>query len=74
MQEQLALMDQKLKERKLKQQDDEKPLRFAVRIEKPPQRPITPVVETTYVLFYIFAEYLVFDVILLTTNLLPSFF
>lgn len=47
MQHQLAIMDQKLKERKLKQQDEEKPLRFAVRIEKPPQRPITPVVDST---------------------------
>ncbi|KAJ3111547.1 Cilia- and flagella-associated protein 91 [Phlyctochytrium bullatum] len=42
MQEQLKLMDAKLKERKNVVMSEEKPLRFAERIEKPPMRPPTP--------------------------------
>ncbi|KAJ3101159.1 Cilia- and flagella-associated protein 91 [Phlyctochytrium planicorne] len=42
MQEQLKLMDLKLKERKNITKLDDKPLRFAERIEKPPHRPPTP--------------------------------
>ncbi|KAI9353251.1 solute carrier, TRAMD3 or PAT1-domain-containing protein [Zopfochytrium polystomum] len=42
MQEQLKLMDQKLKERKQTQVAEEKPLRFAVKIERVAQRPPTP--------------------------------
>ncbi|KAJ3413697.1 Cilia- and flagella-associated protein 91 [Chytridiales sp. JEL 0842] len=45
MQEQLRLMDIKLKERKAAVLADEKPLKFAQRIEKPPQRPPTPKVK-----------------------------
>ncbi|KAJ3035765.1 Cilia- and flagella-associated protein 91, partial [Rhizophlyctis rosea] len=47
LQQQLNLMDQKLKERKMQRgKEDEKPLRFAKRIERPPQRPGTPSIET----------------------------
>ncbi|KAI8853400.1 solute carrier, TRAMD3 or PAT1-domain-containing protein [Chytridium lagenaria] len=42
MQEQLKLMDEKLKERKHTTKLDDRPLRFAERIEKPPLRPPTP--------------------------------
>ncbi|KAJ3214889.1 Cilia- and flagella-associated protein 91 [Dinochytrium kinnereticum] len=42
MQDQLKLMDAKLKERKHTTKLDERPLRFAERIEKPPLRPPTP--------------------------------
>ncbi|TPX69262.1 hypothetical protein SpCBS45565_g02536 [Spizellomyces sp. 'palustris'] len=45
MQNQLALMDQRLKERKALSQQEETPLRFAQRIEKPPIRPPTPHIE-----------------------------
>ncbi|KAJ3033926.1 Cilia- and flagella-associated protein 91 [Rhizophlyctis rosea] len=45
LQSQLTLMDQKLKERKKQQQEDDRPLRFAQRIERPPERPGTPGVE-----------------------------
>ncbi|KAJ3233118.1 Cilia- and flagella-associated protein 91 [Chytriomyces hyalinus] len=42
LQEQLKLMDLKLKERKMSVKEQEKPLRFQQRNEKPPQRPPTP--------------------------------
>ncbi|KAJ3288033.1 Cilia- and flagella-associated protein 91 [Rhizoclosmatium sp. JEL0117] len=42
LQEQLKLMDQKLKERKQAVKAEEKPLRFQQRNEKPPLRPPTP--------------------------------
>ncbi|KAI8925846.1 solute carrier, TRAMD3 or PAT1-domain-containing protein [Entophlyctis helioformis] len=42
MQEQLAEMSQKLKERKIRGSIDERPLKYAIKIEKPPQRPPTP--------------------------------
>lgn len=45
LQEQLKLMEQKLKDRKLNETEPEKPLRFAKKIEKPPERPITPFIE-----------------------------
>ncbi|KAJ3279411.1 Cilia- and flagella-associated protein 91, partial [Borealophlyctis nickersoniae] len=46
MQEQLRLMDQKLKDRKSHIKAEDAPLRFAQRIEKPPRRPPTPVVQS----------------------------
>ncbi|KAJ3128473.1 Cilia- and flagella-associated protein 91 [Nowakowskiella sp. JEL0407] len=45
VQEQLKQMDLKLKERKLMQQSEEKPLKYSQKIEKPPQRPPTPKIE-----------------------------
>ncbi|KAI9209223.1 solute carrier, TRAMD3 or PAT1-domain-containing protein [Polychytrium aggregatum] len=45
LQEQLLLMDKKMKARRHQAQQEEKPLRFCQKIEKPPQRPETPTIE-----------------------------
>ncbi|KAL2913580.1 hypothetical protein HK105_206882 [Polyrhizophydium stewartii] len=42
MQEQLEVMSRKLKERKTRDTTEEKPIKYAIKIEKPPQRPPTP--------------------------------
>jgi hypothetical protein len=42
LKDQLERMNQKLVERKEKQQLGDQPIQYAVRIEKPPPRPITP--------------------------------
>lgn len=42
MQEQLAAISENLRERKSRDKHSEKPLKYAIKIEKPPQRPPTP--------------------------------
>ena len=48
MQQQLKIMDMKLKERKISAVQDEKPLKYSQKIEKPPQRPPTPRINEPY--------------------------
>ncbi|KAJ1551277.1 Cilia- and flagella-associated protein 91, partial [Nowakowskiella sp. JEL0078] len=45
MQEQLEMMDQKLKERKMMEGPDDRPLKYSQKIEKPIPRPQTPKIE-----------------------------
>jgi hypothetical protein len=45
LKEQLEQMNVKLRERKTKEADSREPIRYQVRIEKPPQRPPTPTLE-----------------------------
>ena len=42
MKQELEFMDQNLKNRKLRADAEEKPLKYAQKVEKPPQRPPTP--------------------------------
>jgi hypothetical protein len=44
-------MDLKLKERKMIEKADEKPLKYAQKIERPPLRPPTPQIKEPYDMF-----------------------
>ena len=44
VQEQLKLVAQRIEEKKLGTDNKDKPLRFEIKIQKPPQRPKTPTV------------------------------
>ena len=46
MQQELEFMNTNLKNRKLRAKEEEKPLKYAQKVEKPPQRPPTPRVAT----------------------------
>ena len=48
----LEIIDQKIRKQHEKEVAVEKPLKFLVRIEKPPQRPPTPSIAIPYAIYY----------------------
>ena len=55
LKDQLEKMNSKLVERKEKQNQVKPPLKYAVKIEKPPARPPTPTIYIPYVHFYFYS-------------------